>query len=395
MAERPFPCPHCSYRASNKQTLQTHIRGVHEKEKPFPCPHCSYRAAQSGTLTKHIQGVHDGEKPFPCPFCAYRAGHQGNLTVHIHRTHGEKPFVCPHCAYRAAQKGSLTKHMRSTHAEKLRKGNLTQPTPTWKTTHIRGVQKPVTWQCPYGPRGSVGGAICQQCLNRARKTLLSLLPLPPEPPNAYARARPFPCLSCEHRAITKQSLHIHVRSIHNKERPFPCPHCPYRATQKGSLTTHIRSVHNKKKPFPCSYCSYRATRKDDLKKHLRRIHGVEVAPDPFRSHDLRRTPIPPSVATAPALAQNRQVGGSLLALRKRSASPQRKRQKSWWKIPPQVLSKAELGLVWPGGSGRLQASPPSLASIAAATPGFDGWLNEALGITAAPMQAEPPPGTEK
>ena len=60
---------------------------THTGEKPFACPHCDYRATQKPNLDTHMR-IHTGEKPFACPHCDYRSGHPYGVPQHIKKVHG-------------------------------------------------------------------------------------------------------------------------------------------------------------------------------------------------------------------------------------------------------------------------------------------------------------------
>ncbi|XP_042232901.1 zinc finger protein 774-like isoform X11 [Homarus americanus] len=110
MGEKPYACPHCPYRASQRIHLHEHIR-IHTGEKPFQCPYCPYAARTNYILTKHIRR-HTGEKPFACPNCDYKAAQRSHLVTHL-RTHmGDRPLSCPHCPFRTSQHTQLQDHVR-------------------------------------------------------------------------------------------------------------------------------------------------------------------------------------------------------------------------------------------------------------------------------------------
>ena len=56
-AQHIHPCPHCSYRATTKNSLVRHIRS-HTGERPYGCPHCDYRAIQKSDIDKHARRIH-------------------------------------------------------------------------------------------------------------------------------------------------------------------------------------------------------------------------------------------------------------------------------------------------------------------------------------------------
>ena len=56
------------------------------------------------------------------------------------------------------------------------------------------------------------------------------------------RNRDFSCQECPYQALTRNSLRIHVKSIHLLER-HPCTQCTYQATQKANLNRHMKMNH--------------------------------------------------------------------------------------------------------------------------------------------------------
>jgi uncharacterized Zn-finger protein len=62
--------------------LQAHER----PRKKIVCGICGKEFGLAGDLARHNR-IHTGEKPFQCPFCDYRSTQKGNLNAHIMRTH--------------------------------------------------------------------------------------------------------------------------------------------------------------------------------------------------------------------------------------------------------------------------------------------------------------------
>ncbi|KAI0980070.1 hypothetical protein GJ496_008811 [Pomphorhynchus laevis] len=53
-----YQCKLCNKSFTRKDTLDVHIKTVHEGIKPFICQICNYRASQSSLLRSHIKNVH-------------------------------------------------------------------------------------------------------------------------------------------------------------------------------------------------------------------------------------------------------------------------------------------------------------------------------------------------
>ncbi|XP_066941684.1 protein tramtrack, alpha isoform-like isoform X3 [Macrobrachium rosenbergii] len=54
--------------------------------KKFQCTSCEYTCDRKSFLAKHIR-IHTGEKPYACPVCPYRSSQRSNLKTHIFSRH--------------------------------------------------------------------------------------------------------------------------------------------------------------------------------------------------------------------------------------------------------------------------------------------------------------------
>ena len=114
---KPVICPHCGSTFSNKGSLQSHIKNIHEGFK-FQCPHCDYSNGRKANLDMHIKIKHEG-LTFPCPHCNYNATRESNLKVHIKTVHEGLKFNCPHCDFQVTRKDYLEKHISSAHSDMI------------------------------------------------------------------------------------------------------------------------------------------------------------------------------------------------------------------------------------------------------------------------------------
>ena len=94
VADRPYACDMCSYRAQKAGTLKVH-KLKHGEDKKYLCsvPGCDYRAKQHSTLASHIKTRHASrDNPNPELVCGWRG-----------------------CTFVAARKGQLARHRASLH----------------------------------------------------------------------------------------------------------------------------------------------------------------------------------------------------------------------------------------------------------------------------------------
>mmetsp|Transcript_16719 Transcript_16719/g.23392 ORF Transcript_16719/g.23392 Transcript_16719/m.23392 type:complete len:450 (+) Transcript_16719:353-1702(+) len=96
--------PHSNSQSNRKSRAQPGV-------KPFPCPVCGKRFSQKGNMKMH-QRVHTGEKPFVCPTCGKRFSQKGNMQTHTRIHSGVKPFECVECKQAFRQKSKLLAHMK-------------------------------------------------------------------------------------------------------------------------------------------------------------------------------------------------------------------------------------------------------------------------------------------
>ncbi|XP_055539639.1 histone H4 transcription factor isoform X2 [Wyeomyia smithii] len=77
--------------------------------------------------------------------------------------------------------------------------------------------------------------------------------------------REYPCSQCNKLFATKQLMVDH-KNIHNKK--FACSLCPMMWPSRKALAYHIRYRHVEEKPFKCLVCSHRCVTRSDLDEHV-------------------------------------------------------------------------------------------------------------------------------
>ena len=83
-------CNICDASFYSKQSLNNHIKFVHEGKKPFKCNVCDASFSYKNHLNGHIESVHERKKPFKCSICDYRSSQKNNMKLHISRVHDGK-----------------------------------------------------------------------------------------------------------------------------------------------------------------------------------------------------------------------------------------------------------------------------------------------------------------
>ncbi|KAG7176288.1 Zinc finger protein 536-like 1 [Homarus americanus] len=164
---RLYPCPHCSYRATERSHLKKHLASRHrdldnliptgwehvrpgalipvvELRQPVAASTPTSLASRingnssmgaatpvgpsSGAFTPYSasttprgstpdlgQVAPTDKQSFMCPVCGKQFGQPYNLRRHLTTHTGERPYRCPHCNYAASQNVHLEKHIRRIH----------------------------------------------------------------------------------------------------------------------------------------------------------------------------------------------------------------------------------------------------------------------------------------
>ena len=152
---RKYSCESCSYKASQKVTLNVHMSLVHGvenliknifncKECPrrllssrkledhmklhsppsIPCDVCGKMFHTDQNLSKHNYAVHttDGEKQLRCNECGKGFISRTRLRDHMNIHLGVKPHMCPHCGKHLSNTSNLQAHTRKLHQEHYKEG---------------------------------------------------------------------------------------------------------------------------------------------------------------------------------------------------------------------------------------------------------------------------------
>lgn len=83
---KEFNCPDCGKEFGRKLNLDRHYRTIHLKIKNHVCFICQKAFAKSWDLNLHMR-THTGERPYQCPKCTQRFTQKGTMKKHIETQH--------------------------------------------------------------------------------------------------------------------------------------------------------------------------------------------------------------------------------------------------------------------------------------------------------------------
>ncbi|CDQ97924.1 unnamed protein product [Oncorhynchus mykiss] len=118
---RPYKCPYCDHRASQKGNLKTAVRSVKREkssseQRPYCCRLCGYQTQREDQLLSHIEKVTDGA--FPCETCGQVFTQAWFLKSHMKKHAGLLEHCCRVCGRRFREAWFLKSHMKTHNGSK-------------------------------------------------------------------------------------------------------------------------------------------------------------------------------------------------------------------------------------------------------------------------------------
>ncbi|XP_046805284.1 zinc finger protein 724-like [Lucilia cuprina] len=226
--EKKRPCPLCSFKSSRLSNLKVHIGVVHGADKvkeifkpaddngvQFPCSICQQTFRRKDTLQKHIKRIHQNPQPkeprikakvpkekerFLCTYCGGSFRTKYGLSRHVVIHTGERPFPCEICQKTFKRPEDLHMH-RIIHSD----------------------AKP--HQCLQ----------CGKAFKRSDKLKIHM--------RVHSELRPYKCNECEKTFKYPNVLSTHML-IHTGQNPFQCKTCGESFSLRSSFNTHcLRNGH--------------------------------------------------------------------------------------------------------------------------------------------------------
>lgn len=143
-----YKCNDCSYKSTNKCSLEAHINKNHLHRRPYICEICDKGFYKNSNLVEHYSShmsknkmccsicgtkfgnekcfrdhlkLHTGEKPYKCDQCDETFVTAGRRSDHVKRKHLEKTQRCKVCNKLFSLRGTLNRHLKQVHKKKLNK----------------------------------------------------------------------------------------------------------------------------------------------------------------------------------------------------------------------------------------------------------------------------------
>lgn len=236
------PCPQCNALLANEKIMRRHIKTVHEKST-------SPSERKKGDCRKYRSEV----PTIRCPFCEdLRFRTTKDMVAHAKLVHNQElpnPYFCAKCMRQFASNAKLNRHYEVHHSG-----------PEDKET-IQAV-------CAQAER-TKDDVVFYMCPSCARKFL---------DPMEYFRhyqwhqmKRDFTCDRCGYGASTKESLNLHMRSVHLEPvvRKFACNLCDSVLSSQFSMREHMAATHGTERPYVCERCGKDFPTKVRLQSHIR------------------------------------------------------------------------------------------------------------------------------
>lgn len=114
-----LPCEICGKPFANDQSLNDHVRKMHERVQMFACDQCEYKAVLKDCVQQHILAKHDRVE-FNCDQCDKKYFYDSLLKRHKKSVHEGSRFMCDSCNFQAAYKSDIRTHKKIVH-EGIRK----------------------------------------------------------------------------------------------------------------------------------------------------------------------------------------------------------------------------------------------------------------------------------
>lgn len=107
-----FKCHLCPATSSRKDSLQRHIKAVHEERRNYSCSFCEKKYASVHGLKRHVEAKHPIHS---CDKCEYETHSKHDLEQHVTSHHIADTFDCDDCPRKFRKFELLVHHIGREH----------------------------------------------------------------------------------------------------------------------------------------------------------------------------------------------------------------------------------------------------------------------------------------